>query len=71
MILVKTVQGKSVATYNGKPCRLVGIQSVALLLGCHPRTVRRRMARGAFPLPTSLGGTPVWPEQQIVDWVSQ
>ena len=55
------------------PRRLVGIAEVETLLGRRPgsgrRTVNRLLARGAFPVPTWVGGRRGWYEDEIAAWL--
>ena len=50
---------------------LLDIHSVAKLLGCSPRHVRRLADTGRMPRPVKLGALVRWSRQEIEDWIAQ
>lgn len=51
------------------PGQLVGMQELAKLLGCAPRTIYRLTDGGRMPRPRKLGGLVRWSLAEIRKWV--
>ena len=51
--------------------RLLSVQSVAELLGCSTRSVRRLADRGAMPAPIKIGGLVRWRADDIDCWIAE
>lgn len=48
---------------------ILRIQKLSKVVGLHPSTIYRRIARNTFPRPISLGGNAVgWLEGEIAEW---
>jgi excisionase family DNA binding protein len=50
---------------------LLDVHSVAKLLGCSSRHVRRLADAGKMPRPVNLGALVRWNRQEIEDWIAQ
>ena len=51
--------------------RLLSIDEVGALLGCHRRTVHRLHISGKLPSPVKLSRLVRWPEHAIKQWIKQ
>ncbi len=51
------------------PGQLIGVQELAKLLGCAPRTIYRLADGGRMPRPRKLGGLVRWSLAEIRKWV--
>lgn len=49
--------------------KLLSERELAVLLGCHPRTVRRLEQRGKLPRALRIGGSKRWREAEVVSWL--
>jgi len=50
---------------------LLNVHSVAKLLGCSPRHVRRLADTGRMPRPVKLGALVRWSRLEIEGWIAQ
>lgn len=51
--------------------QLLDRAAVAALVGIHPDSISRYLARGGFPPPDArFGRSPAWREQTIRDWLA-
>ena len=59
-------------TQAAPPGQLLDARQVCSLVGVHKRTLRRRVAAGAFPQPLLVGKRSIrWPREQVMAWVEQ
>jgi len=53
-----------------EPSLLIGPESMAQMLGCSARHVRRLVDAGRAPRPLRLGRLLRWPRAQIEEWIA-
>lgn len=49
----------------------MGIDGVAEMLGCSPRTVRRLSRSGRMPAPVKIGRLARWRRDELADWLAE